>query len=187
MFTKETYDLSTAFEKRIGLDAAGLLVINFTGIPGSVTIKLQDKITPIEVVRGLRLRKSSGIHFTLKNSVAQEGIVELMLASEDMLDLLNYQTIEKPNASKVATGRVSVGTSATQFPDQAVPSGIAVVIVADSGNTDPIYIGGSNVTTTTGQELLAGDSIRLWVNNVNAIYAVAGVTGQYARYIVEVA
>jgi len=90
------------------------------------------------------------------------------------------------NPTNIADGVVDVGTVAVQFPDQAIPGGISAVIRADEGNTDPIYIGGSTVTTATGHYLNAFDSINLSVDNLNKIYAIAGAAAQKARYIVEV-
>ena len=90
------------------------------------------------------------------------------------------------NPTNIADGSVDVGTTPTQFPDQSVPPGISAVIRGDGANTDPIYIGGSTVTTATGHYLNAFDAINLAVDNLNKIYVIAGVVGQKARYIVEV-
>jgi len=89
------------------------------------------------------------------------------------------------NPTTVVDGSIDVGTSPTQFPDQPIPPGITVVIRGDGGNTDPIYIGGPTVSTATGYYLNAFDSINLAVDNLNRIYAIAGIVGQKARYIVE--
>jgi hypothetical protein len=91
-----------------------------------------------------------------------------------------------PNPPNIANGSVTLGTIATQFPAQAIPGGIPVLITADAANTDPIYIGGSGVTIATGTRLGPADLIQLTVDNLNAVYGVSAVASQKALYIVEV-
>lgn len=74
------------------------------------------------------------------------------------------------------TGQVTVGTSAVQLPSNALTEG--VIVRALSTNSVSIYIGPSGVTTSTGHELLPGESTSVAVSNTNAIYAISGTASQ---------
>ena len=182
MIVKETFDLSSTFEKRIGFDCAGFLVTEFTGIPGTVTARVQDEIAPVSLERGLLLKKTKGPHFTIENKQAQKGTLELLLASADMIDLLRLT--ERPNPSLVQ-GSVTIGTSAVQLPDNYVRPGFMVVITASQDNTDAIYVGGSDVSPTNGIRLDPGNSFAYSVQNSNEIYVISNSTNQSLEYVIS--
>ena len=50
-------------------------------------------------------------------------------------------------------------------------------------NTDAIYVGASNVTTTTGLKLVKEDSIELIINPLEALYAVSTKAGHIISYL----
>ena len=181
------YDLSSTFTKRIVEAPAGFLVMEYTGQPDTVYVKVGSQGDPVYLALGqVVIHPANDKSFYIVNTQAQSGTLKLLLASSDALGSLVRPILSAPNPNGVAAGSIDVGTSPTQLPDQPVPGGRAVVVTADPDNTDKIYIGGSTVTTSTGHELSAGSSVHLYVSNVNAIYAVAGVTGQKVRYLVEV-
>lgn len=59
----------------------------------------------------------------------------------------------------------------------------SVTIKALSTNTVAVYVGTTGVTTSTGFELLAGESVTLDVNNLSKIYVISGSSSQVVRYI----
>lgn len=78
------------------------------------------------------------------------------------------------------TKTVPTGTAEAIATTQAVHS---VTIKALSTNTVAVYIGGTGVTTTTGFELLAGESISLDVSNLATVFCISGSAAQVIRYI----
>ena len=78
------------------------------------------------------------------------------------------------------TKTVPVGTAETIASSQAIRS---VTVKALSTNLYPVYIGPTGVTTSTGLELLSGESVSLDVNNLNLVYCIAGTASQVIRYI----
>ena len=141
----------------------------------------------VTVESGVRLDPGAMSTMKVSDSSALYAISSLadqkMLFSIGMTSQISQVGL---NPTNIADGSVTLGTVPTQFPDQAIPPGISVVIRGDGGNTDPIYIGGPTVSTLTGYYLNAFDSVNLEVDNLNKIYGIAGVADQKARYIVEV-
>lgn len=71
--------------------------------------------------------------------------------------------------------QAAVSTTAAQIASPALAGRKTISIKALSGNSAPVYIGSTNgVTTATGYELAAGDSIDMEIDNTNSIYVVAG-------------
>lgn len=62
---------------------------------------------------------------------------------------------------------------------------LAVVIRAKSGNTDSIYVGASDVDSTDGFPLAAGEAITLNVRDLADVYVDAAVNGEGVHYIAE--
>jgi hypothetical protein len=71
----------------------------------------------------------------------------------------------------ITSGRTTIGTTPTLI------DGLGVnpfrLHVHNSDNATNIFLGDENVTTTTGLELLAKDSIELVINPLEALYAVS--------------
>ncbi len=80
------------------------------------------------------------------------------------------------------TGQVIIGLTAVQLPSNALKNSIN--IKSSDYNTGILYVGSSNaVTTSTGYELSAGESITLPINNSNLIYLISDSTNQIISYI----
>ena len=81
----------------------------------------------------------------------------------------------------ISSGQVTVGTASTLI------DGLEVnpfrLHIHNHDNTDAIYLGASNVTTTTGLKLVKEDSIELIINPLEALYAVATKTGHIISYL----
>lgn len=83
--------------------------------------------------------------------------------------------------SSISSGQATIGTSATQLTSIVLKQG--VVVKASSSNIGTVYLGTSGVTTSTGFELGAGESVTLPITNTNLIYAIANTTGQIISFI----
>lgn len=78
------------------------------------------------------------------------------------------------------TKTVPTGTAETIGSTQAIHS---ITIKALSTNTVAIYVGANGVTTSTGFELLAGESLSLDLDDVAKVYVISGSAAQVVRYI----
>lgn len=76
------------------------------------------------------------------------------------------------------TGQVSVGSSATQI---IAANTRQAVLITNPSSTVTVYIGGSGVTTSNGQELLPEQSITLPV--VSAVYGIVATGSQTVSYV----
>jgi hypothetical protein len=81
----------------------------------------------------------------------------------------------------ISSGQVTIGTAPTLI------DGLEVnpfrLHIHNQDNTDAVYLGASNVTTTTGLKLVKEDSIELIINPLEALYAVATKTGHIISYL----
>lgn len=81
----------------------------------------------------------------------------------------------------ISSGQVTIGTAPTLI------DGLEVnpfrLHIHNHDNTDAVYLGASNVTTTTGLKLIKEDSIELIINPLEALYAVATKTGHIISYL----
>ena len=81
----------------------------------------------------------------------------------------------------ISSGQVTVGTAPTLI------DGLEVnpfrLHIHNHDNTDSIYLGASNVTTSTGLKLLKQDSIELIINPLEALYAVSSQAGHVISYL----
>lgn len=78
------------------------------------------------------------------------------------------------------TKAVPTGTAEVLATTQKIRS---VTMKALSTNTVAVYVGGSGVTTASGFELLAGDSISLDTDDLANVYVISGSAAQVVRYI----
>ena len=81
----------------------------------------------------------------------------------------------------ISSGQVTVGTAPTLI------DGLEVnpfrIHIHNHDNTNSIYLGTSNVTTSTGLRLLKQDSIELMINPLEALYAVSSQAGHVISYL----
>jgi hypothetical protein len=81
----------------------------------------------------------------------------------------------------ISSGQVTIGTAPTLI------DGLEVnpfrLHIHNQDNTDAVYLGASNVTTSTGLKLIKEDSIELIINPLEALYAVASKSGHIISYL----
>jgi hypothetical protein len=83
--------------------------------------------------------------------------------------------------SNFVAGQTSVGLSQVQLPNNAVY--MSVTVKANNGNSGTVYVGVTGVTTSTGFELGAGESVSLPVDNTNRIFVIADAASQTISYV----
>ncbi|MCL6455064.1 MAG: hypothetical protein K6T78_15765 [Alicyclobacillus sp.] len=99
----------------------------------------------------------------------------LMVTPPDQVSLTGSNAI---NAGVVTA---TSANTATQLPNVSCRE---VTVIGLKGNTGQIYVGGSNVSTSTyGAELDPKDSITIAVNNANLVWFVATVAGEGISYV----
>ena len=81
----------------------------------------------------------------------------------------------------ISSGQITIGTAPTLI------DGLEVnpfrLHIHNQDNTDAVYLGASNVTTSTGLKLIKEDSIELIINPLEALYAVASKSGHIISYL----
>jgi heptaprenylglyceryl phosphate synthase len=82
----------------------------------------------------------------------------------------------------LTSGTVSVGTAATLI-DGSASSNPTHLHIHNNDNTDAVYIGGSNVTTSNGLMLQKLDDIEIILRPGNLIYAVSAKSGHVLSYL----
>jgi len=86
------------------------------------------------------------------------------------------------------SGRTSIGTAATVIDgvltghDAGNPYRL---FIHNNDNTDSVYLGGSDVTTTTGLMVDKGVMIQLTVSPTDLLYAVSGKAGHIISWMTE--
>lgn len=101
------------------------------------------------------------------------------------------------NGGNPSTITISLASTLVSVPEKTAPIGSAesistsfvpttgVVVQALNTNSNPIYVGGDNVTTSNGLEFLPGASKKFKVDNSNLIYCIALVGSQKLRILIE--
>ena len=80
------------------------------------------------------------------------------------------------------SGKTTVGTAATLIDGVAWHNPV-VMHIHNNDNTDAIYLGGSDVTTTNGLSLLKQESLDITLYPGNQIYAVSSKSGHSISFI----
>ena len=81
----------------------------------------------------------------------------------------------------VGSGRIAVGTAATEIPETCVmPFSIQL---HNDDSTDEVFIGGPDVTTTTGMQVNKLENLRLDLNPLDRVYAISTKTGHNLSYV----
>ena len=84
----------------------------------------------------------------------------------------------------VSSGRITVGTAATII-DGTFNSNFRL-IVHNNDNTDAVYLGGPDVTTANGLQLLKQETLQLEMNPLESVYAVSAKAGHTISYLKQV-
>jgi hypothetical protein len=82
------------------------------------------------------------------------------------------------------SGNTTVGTAATLIDGIAWQNPVALHI-HNNDNTDAVYLGDSNVTTSNGLKLLKEDSIEITLHQANQIYCVSSKLGHVVSWIAQ--
>jgi hypothetical protein len=142
----------------------------------SATTILPAKINP--VTGGLL------VDATIVAGDIEIGAVEIKNSTDDTRATVGSLGLhvdpQPPTAIYNNTKTVPTGTAEAIASSQAIHS---VTVKALSTNTVAVYIGATGVTTSSGFELLAGESITLDVANLASVFCISGTGSQVVRYI----
>lgn len=96
------------------------------------------------------------------------------------------QTRDKVFAD-VVYNSATIGTSADALSSSSeeIPIGSSLLIKANKDNAGVVYIGDSNVGTGDGFPIDAGEEVRLKVDDVSTVYAIADNADEDLRWIIE--
>jgi hypothetical protein len=82
------------------------------------------------------------------------------------------------------SGQTSVGTAATLIDGIAYNNPV-LLHIHNNDNTDAVYIGGPDVTTSNGLRLLKQDSLEITLHQANTIYCVSSKSGHVVSWIAQ--
>lgn len=100
----------------------------------------------------------------------------------DELQVNVESTVQPPSPTSVVSGKDTVAAAGTHEQMANVPC-LSVTIRALSTNTGLIYLGPDGVSSTTGYQLSAGESVDIAIDNVNRIYIDSSVNGEGVTYL----
>ena len=84
----------------------------------------------------------------------------------------------------ISSGAMTVGTVASII-DGTFNSNFRLII-HNNDNTDSVFLGGPDVTTTNGLKLDKGQFIQLEMNPLESVYAVSAKAGHTISYLKQV-
>jgi len=82
------------------------------------------------------------------------------------------------------SGQTSVGTAATLIDGVAYNNPV-LLHIHNNDNTDAVYIGGPDVTTSNGLRVLKEDSLEITLHQANTIYCVSSKSGHVVSWIAQ--
>ena len=82
------------------------------------------------------------------------------------------------------SGTTTVGTAATLIDGVAWQNPV-VMHIHDNDNTETVYLGGPDVSTSNGLRLLKQDSLEITLHQANQIYAVSSQSGHVVSWIAQ--
>lgn len=82
------------------------------------------------------------------------------------------------------SGTTTVGTAATLIDGIAYNNPV-LLHIHNNDNTETVYIGGPDVTTSNGLKLLKEDSLEITLHQANQIYAVSSQNGHVVSWIAQ--
>jgi hypothetical protein len=82
------------------------------------------------------------------------------------------------------SGQTSVGTAATLIDGIAYNNPV-LLHIHNNDNTDAVYIGGPDVTTSNGLKLVKEDSLEITLHQANTIYCVSSKSGHVVSWIAQ--
>ena len=81
----------------------------------------------------------------------------------------------------ITQGQAAVGTAAVQLNDpQSMPG---IVHITNKDNTDTIFVGGVDVTTSTGHGILKSEQIDIQIYSEQVLYAISTKTGHNVSWL----
>ena len=83
----------------------------------------------------------------------------------------------------IYTGKTSVTTAGTRVVLASSQRVYSVTVKALAANTGTIYVGGSTVSSTTGFQLAASESVSMDIGNLATVYLDASVSGEGVSYL----
>jgi hypothetical protein len=82
------------------------------------------------------------------------------------------------------SGQTSVGTAATIIDGIAYNNPV-LLHIHNNDNTDAVYVGGPDVTTSNGLRLVKEDSLEITLHQANTIYCVSTKSGHVVSWIAQ--
>lgn len=161
---------STAANNTVGAGvvASGLMAQFDDVTPGTITENNVGK---------LRMSTNRNLYGTIRDAGGSERGANVNASNQLSVSVDNTTLKVGTTSAAVNVGQQTVNTTAVQLNASATTPTNGIIVRALSTNSASIFVGGSGVTTSTGYELVAGESISFTcVLNTLYIISVASTT-----------
>lgn len=91
--------------------------------------------------------------------------------------------IERESHAEFHVGSATVNQTPVQLVGPGYIAYSAVELAADSTNSDVVYIGHANVSSSNGYPLAAGEKLKLKVTDPSKIWLIGGDDGQVVKWL----
>lgn len=109
--------------------------------------------------------------------------VQINPATDDTLTTVKTGTDNLIAGTTIYNGQTTVAAAGTQVVLASSTTVKWVILKAKATNTGNIFVGDSNVDSSTGYILTPGEAIGLDINNLNLVYIDSAVNGEGVSYI----
>ena len=164
----------------IQLDANGRVGVALSPTDNAVLDAMVTDLAALEVLSTAANALLTTIDSDTNDIKTAVEVIDNAISGSEMQ--VDVKEVDLPTT--VYHGKTTVttaGTEVTLASSQAIKSG--VTIKALSGNTGLIFVGANPVTSTTGLELNAKESVFLEVANLTTVYIDSAVNGEGVTYI----
>lgn len=145
-------------------------------------------LTRIQTAMPIQVTDANSSTVELAASLPSAAAIALVVreAAQGIQTSANSKPVVVASDQQVArdtmvVGQQSVGLSAIQLSSNQIYLGVTVK--ASNSNSGTIYVGITGVTSSTGFELGAGESVTIPVDNTNKIYLISDAASQTVSYI----
>lgn len=145
-------------------------------------------LTRIQTAMPIQVTDADSQAVALSTSLPSSSAIALVVrdAAQGVQTSANSRPVvvasdQQVGKSSFVAGQQSVGVSIVQLSPN--PLYYSVTVKASNSNTGIVYVGTTGVTTATGFELGAGESVSLPVDNTARIYLISDTASQNVSYV----
>jgi hypothetical protein len=125
-----------------------------------------------------RIPLQAGVSYLNNNAIVQANYDPATGAQ-----LVSVVSGGSSSPTSVLSGKTTVTTSGTRVALATSTTSRSVIVKALATNTGTIYVGNSSVSSASGLQLAAGDSVSFDITNLSTVNIDASVNGEGVTYL----